>query len=135
MSNLDKNYILHLDLVKKVKNDKMEFSLSDNGTSVFYVDFTKNKQSLKLEDEQVILYIVKPNKEDSLSMKLVFDEDMKLFYCSLPNEFKDEEGEYIGQIVIINSSTEKIIVPNNIYYTVKSDILAEIGDIDLTLFS
>ncbi len=127
MSNLDKNYMLKLDLVEKIKNDEMEFSLSDNDTSVFYITITRNEEKVDLKNAQVTFYVIKPDKRSYKSTDLIYDSSKELFYCNLTNEFKDETGQYVGQIVVYDSSTqEKIIVPSRIYYTVNSDILAEI---------
>ena len=127
MSNLDKNYMLKLDLVEKIKNDEMEFSLSDNDTSVFYITITRNEEKVDLKNAQVTFYVIKPDKRSYKSTDLIFDSSKELFYCNLTSEFKDETGQYVGQIVVYDSSTqEKIIVPSRIYYTVNSDILAEI---------
>ena len=126
MSNLDKNYMLKLDLVEKIKNDEMEFSLSDNDTSVFYVSITRNEEKVDLRDTQVTFYVIKPDKTYK-STTLTFDGTKELFSCNLTNEFKDTIGQYVGQIVVYDSSTqEKVIIPSRIYYSVNSDILAEI---------
>ena len=127
MSNLDKNYMLKLDLVEKIKNDEMEFSLSDNDTSVFYVVITRNEEKVDLKDKQVTFYVIKPDKRSYESTDLVFDSSKELFSCNLTNKFKDTVGQYVGQIVVYDSSTqEKVIVPSRRYYSVNSDILAEI---------
>ena len=60
MSNLDKNYMLKLDLVEKIKNDEMEFSLSDTGTSVFYVTITRNGEKVDLKNATATFYVMKP---------------------------------------------------------------------------
>lgn len=128
MSNLDKNYMLKLDLVEKIKNDEMEFSISDNDTSVFYVVITRNQEKVDLKNAQVTFYVIKPDKKSYKSTNLVFDSSKELFYCNLTSEFKDKIGQYVGQIVVYDSSTqEKIIIPSRINYVVNSDILAEIN--------
>lgn len=127
MSNLDKNYMLKLDLAEKVKNDEMEFSLSDNDTSVFYVTITRQEEKVDLKNAQVTFYVIKPDKKSYKSTDLVYDNSKELFYCNLTTEFKDAIGQYVGQIVVYDSTTqEKIIIPSRIYYSVNSDILAEI---------
>ena len=91
MSNLDRIYDLNLDLVHKVQNDKMEFSLSDIDTSMFYVTFTRNKEVLDLKGKSMTFYIVKPNKGIT-NVNLKYDKDEERFYCDLTGECKDEKG-------------------------------------------
>ena len=133
MSNLDRIYNLNLDLVYKVQNDEMEFSLSDENTSVFYVTFTRNrKEVLNLRGKSVVFYMVKPNG-NVVYTNLQYDLDQERFYCDLTTGFKNLLGNYIGQIVVYDSETEeRVVIPTHISFTVVSDILQTsiMGDVD-----
>ena len=124
MSNLDKIYELNLDLVYKVQNDEMEFSLNDIDTSMFYVTFTRNKKDvLNLRGKSVVFYVIKPNG-NAMYTNLQYDLAQEKFYCELPNNFKNVLGDYIGQVVVYDSETEeRIVIPTRISYKITSDIL------------
>lgn len=128
MSNLDRIYDLNLDIVHKVKNDKMEFSLSDVDTSMFYVTFMRNKKVLDLKGNLITFYMVKPNNIIT-HIDLQYDSVEERFYCDLTGDCKDIKGNYVGQIIINDSSTGKrIVVPSIISYAVVTDILENISN-------
>jgi hypothetical protein len=132
MSNLDRIYDLNLDLVYKVQNDEMEFSVNDVNTSMFYVTFTRNrKEVLNLRGKSVVFYIVKPNG-NVVYTNLQYDLEQERFYCDLTTGFKNILGNYVGQIVVYDSETEeRVVIPTHISFTVVSDILeTSMGDVD-----
>ena len=128
MSNLDKKYSVNLDLINNIKNENMKFSLSDNETSDFYIKITKSMKSIDLTDKVVNLYVVKPNKNviyTTVNLCTKSDET-NLFYCDLPNNFKNIKGSYYAQIAIEDIITgEKVVIPSKFSYTVESDIISE----------
>ena len=128
MSNLDKKYSVNLDLINNIKNENMKFSLSDNETSDFYIKITKSMKSIDLTDKVVNLYVVKPNKNviyTTVNLCTESDET-NLFYCDLPNNFKNIKGSYYAQIAIEDMITgEKVVIPSKFSYTVESDIISE----------
>ena len=128
MSNLDKKYSVNLDLINNIKNENMKFSLSDNETSDFYIKITKSMKSIDLTDKVVNLYVVKPNKNviyTTVNLCTESDET-NLFYCDLPNNFKNIKGSYYAQIAIEDIITgEKVVIPSKFSYTVESDIISE----------
>lgn len=132
MSNLDKIYELHLDLVEDIKNDTMEFSKSDINTSMFYVVFTRNRREVidfDLENTSAIFYIVTP-EGDVTYQRLEYDEDQEKFYCDLEDNRKNTVGSYLGQIVLYDSKTnERLVIPTHINYEVKSDVLESVVSI------
>ena len=128
MSNLDKKYSVNLDLINNIKNENMKFSLSDNETSDFYIKITKSMKSIDLTDKVVNLYVVKPNKNVIYTtVNLCTENDAtNLFYCDLPNNFKNIKGSYYAQIAIEDIITgEKLVIPSKFSYTVESDIISE----------
>ena len=128
MSNLDKKYSIHLDLINNIKNENMKFSLSDNETSDFYIKITKSMISIDLADKVVSLYVVKPNKNVVHTTVTLYTKCKKanVFYCDLPNNFKNIKGSYYAQILIEDIITgEKVVTPSKFSYTVESDIISE----------
>lgn len=128
MSNLDKKYSIHLDLINNIKNENMKFSLSDNETSDFYIKITKSMISIDLADKVVSLYVVKPNKNVVHTTVTLYTKCKKanVFYCDLPNNFKNIKGSYYAQIAVEDTITgEKVVTPSKFSYTVESDIISE----------
>ena len=128
MSNLDKKYSIHLDLINNIKNENMKFSLSDNETSDFYIKITKSMGEVDLTDKVVNLYVVKPNKNVVYTTVTPYIEcnGTNVFYCDLPNNFKNIKGSYYAQILIEDIITgEKVVTPSKFSYTVESDIISE----------
>ena len=132
MSNLDKKYSIHLDLINNIKNENMKFSLSDNETSDFYIKITKSMISIDLADKVVSLYVVKPNKNVVHTTVTLYTKCKKanVFYCDLPNNFKNIKGSYYAQILIEDIITgEKVVTPSKFSYIVESDIISEASGI------
>ena len=128
MSDLDKKYTIRLDLINNIQNEKMRFSLSDNETSDFYIKITKSMISIDLADKVVSLYVVKPNKNVVHTTVTLYTKCKKanVFYCDLPNNFKNIKGSYYAQILIEDIITgEKVVTPSKFSYTVESDIISE----------
>ena len=128
MSNLDKKYSIRLDLINNIQNENMKFSLSDNETSDFYIEITKSMKKIDLTNKTVRLYVVKPNKNVIYTEITLYTEGNKpnVFYCDLPNNFKNVKGSYCAQILIEDIITgEKVVTPSKFSYTVESDIISE----------
>ena len=128
MSNLDKKYSIRLDLINNIRNENMKFSLSDNETSDFYIEITKSMKKIDLTNKTVRLYVVKPNKNVIYTEITLYTEGNKpnVFYCDLPNNFKNVKGSYYAQILIEDIITgEKVVTPSKFSYTVESDIISE----------
>ena len=128
MSNLDKKYSVNLDLINNIKNKNMKFSLSDNETSDFYIEITKSMKKIDLTNKTVRLYVVKPNKNVIYTEITLYTEgnEPNVFYCDLPNNFKNVKGSYYAQILIEDIITgEKVVTPSKFSYTVESDIISE----------
>ena len=132
MSNLDKKYTIHLDLINNIQNKMMKFSLSDNETSDFYIKITKSLEKVDLTNKTITLYVVKPNKNVMYTIVTLYAEGEKtnVFYCDLPNDFKNIEGPYYAQILVEDKITgEKVVAPSKFSYIVESDIMSETSEI------
>ena len=128
MSDLDKKYTIRLDLINNIQNEKMRFSLSDNETSDFYIKVTKSTGKVDLTDKTVKLYVVKPNKNVVYITVTPYTEcnDTNVFYCDLPNDFKNIKGTYYAQMLVEDIITgEKVVAPSKFSYIVESDIMSE----------
>ena len=128
MSDLDKKYTIRLDLINNIQNEKMRFSLSDNETSDFYIKVTKSTGRVDLTDKTVKLYVVKPNKNVVYITVTPYTEcnDTNVFYCDLPNDFKNIKGTYYAQMLVEDIITgEKVVAPSKFSYIVESDIMSE----------
>ena len=125
---LDKKYkAIYLDLISRKENGlKMEFSLSDNQTSDFYINITRNGFKIDLTNFKTTLYIKNPNG-DVLKKELTkYDKQNNLYYCNLEDKYKNIEGKYICQIIVENTdTTEKVVPLGKFYYTVEHDIISE----------
>ena len=125
---LDKKYkAIYLDLISRKENDlKMEFSLSDNQTSDFYINITRNGFKIDLTNIKTTLYIKNP-KGDVLKKELTkYDKNNNLYYCNLEDKYKNIEGKYSCQIIIEDkSTTEKVVPLNSFLYEVNKDIMSE----------
>ena len=104
---LDKRYkAMKLDLISdKEDNLLMKFSLSDNQTSDFYINITRDNSKINLSDYKTTLYIETPNKEILKKELTEYDEASTLYYCNLETEYKNEVGEYHCQIMIEDKYT------------------------------
>lgn len=132
MSNLDKKYTIRLDLIDNIRNENMRFSLSDNETSDFYIKVTKSTGKVDLTDKIVKLYVVKPNKNVVYITVTPYTEcnDTNVFYCDLPNDFKNIKGTYYAQILVEDIITEeKVVTPSKFSYIVESDIISEMYEV------
>ena len=128
MSNLDKKYTIRLDLINNIQNENMRFSLSDNETSDFYINITKSTKKVDLTYKTVKLYVVKPNKNVIYTTITPYTEcnDTNVFYCDLPNDFKNIKGTYYVQMLVEDMITgEKVVAPSKFSYIVESDIMSE----------
>lgn len=125
---LDKKYkAIYLDLISRKENGlKMEFSLSDNQTSDFYINITRNGFKIDLTNFKTTLYIKNPNG-DVLKKELTkYDKNNNLYYCNLEDKYKNIEGKYSCQIIIEDkSTTEKVVPLNTFLYEVNKDIMSE----------
>ena len=125
---LDKKYkAIYLDLISRKENGlKMEFSLSDNQTSDFYINITRNGFKIDLTNFKTTLYIKNPNG-DVLKKELTkYDKNNNLYYCNLEDKYKNIEGKYFCQIIIEDkSTTEKVVPLNTFLYEVNKDIISE----------
>ena len=133
MSNLNTKYVVNLDLNAYIENEVLEFSLSDNNTSDFYINLSKNESDINKEASKniVTLYVVKPNGNFRY-LDLVYDKDKRMYYCNLGEELKNVTGKYVAQVVILDSSTgERKATTSKFKYHVSSDILSDMnGAID-----
>ena len=132
MSDLDKKYTIYLDLINNIQNEKMRFSLSDNETSDFYINITKSMKKVDLTYKTVKLYVVKPNKNVIYTTVTPYTEcnDTNVFYCDLPNDFKNIKGTYYAQMLVEDMITgEKVVAPSKFSYIVESDIMSEASGI------
>ena len=132
MSDLDKKYTIRLDLINNIQNEKMRFSLSDNETSDFYINITKSTKKVDLTYKTVKLYVVKPNKNVIYTTVTPYTEcnDTNVFYCDLPNDFKNIKGTYYAQMLVEDMITgEKVVAPSKFSYIVESDIMSEASGI------
>ena len=125
---LNKKYkAIYLDLISRKENGlKMEFSLSDNQTSDFYINITRNGFKIDLTNFKTTLYIKNP-KGDVLKKELTkYDKNNNLYYCNLEDKYKNIEGKYSCQIIIEDkSTTEKVVPLNTFLYEVNRDIMSE----------
>lgn len=127
---LDKRYkAMKLDLISdKEDNLLMKFSLSDNQTSDFYINITRDDSKINLSDYKTTLYIETPNKEILKKELTEYDETSNLYYCNLETEYKNEIGEYHCQIMIEDKYTSERIIPlNNFKYKVFDDNISKGG--------
>ena len=132
MSDLDKKYTIRLDLINNIQNEKMRFSLSDNETSDFYINITKSTKKVDLTYKTVKLYVVKPNKNVIYTTVTPYTEfnDTNVFYCDLPNDFKNIKGTYYAQMLVEDMITgEKVVAPSKFSYIVESDIMSEMYEV------
>ena len=132
MSDLDKKYTICLDLINNIQNEKMRFSLSDNETSDFYINITKSMKKVDLTYKTVKLYVVKPNKNVIYTTVTPYTEcnDTNVFYCDLPNNFKNIKGTYYAQMLVEDIITgEKVVAPSKFSYIVESDIMSEMYEV------
>ena len=131
---LDKKYkAIELDLVlEKKRNPLMKFSLSDNQTSDFYINVTRNNGKIDLTDYKVTLYVKTPKNEVINKQLLSYDKESNLFYCNLDTDFKNVVGKYLCELLIEDeNTTEKIVPLNDFYYEVKDDIISGGGSIPI----
>ena len=102
---LDKRYkAMKLDLISdKEDNLLMKFSLSDNQTSDFYINITRDNSKINLSDYKTTLYIETPNKEILKKELTEYDEASNLYYCNLETEYKKHK-ENVTLVVNYGSS-------------------------------
>lgn len=127
---LDKRYkAMKLDLISdKEDNLLMKFSLSDNQTSDFYINITRDDSKINLSDYKTTLYIETPNKEILKKELTEYDETSNLYYCNLETEYKNTVGEYHCQIMIEDEHTNERIIPlNDFKYKVFDDTISKGG--------
>lgn len=125
---LDKRYkSIYLDLAqKKTNNLNMVFSISDNQTSDFYINITKNGFKIDLSNYKTILYIKNPDGVILEKELTSYDISTNLYYCNLDNDYKNIEGRYECQIMIQNTSTgEKVVLQDTFSYNVNKDMISE----------
>lgn len=125
---LDKRYkSIYLDLTQKKTNDlNMVFSISDNQTSDFYINITKNGFKIDLSNYKTVLYIKNPNGIILDKELTSYDISTNLYYCNLDSDYKNIEGKYECQIMIQDVSTgEKIVLQDTFSYKVNKDMISE----------
>lgn len=125
---LDKRYkSICLDLTQNKSNSlKLVFSISDNQTSDFYINITKNGFKIDLSNYKTFLYIKNPDGVVLEKELTSYNVSTNLYYCNLDNDYKDLIGRYECQIMIQDSTTgEKLVLQNTFNYTVEHDIISE----------
>ena len=125
---LDKRYkSIYLDLTqKKTNNLNMVFSISDNQTSDFYINITKNGFKIDLSNYKTILYIKNPNGVILEKELTSYDIPTNLYYCNLDSDYKNIEGKYECQIMIQDTSAgEKVVLQDTFSYNVNKDMISE----------
>lgn len=131
---LDKKYkAIYLDLISRKENGlKMEFSLSDNQTSDFYINITRNGFKIDLTGFKTVLYIKNPVGVILKKELTNYDKQNNLYYCNLENKYKNIVGKYFCQVIIEDESTTEKVVPLNFFsYEIIQDIISEYNEGDV----
>lgn len=129
MSKLDTNYIINLDLIKDRVNSVMKFCLVDVETSDFYLVLYNNGTRIFDKNYTVTLYVVKPNGNFK-NIELEPKENLKKYYCNLPDTLKNIHGEYLCQVIVFDNLTgEKKISKSKFKYSVDLDLASEMAGI------
>ena len=129
MSNLDKGYIVSVDLTLEKRNDTLNFNLADNMTSDIFIKLTnKNIEIDNTLNKVFYLFILNPNKD--LQYVLLTKKD-SYFYANIPNELKTLKGYYKCQVLVQDlCSKEQVLSQTKFKYRVKSDVVSEVIEED-----
>ena len=124
VSNLDKGYIVSVDLTLEKRNDTLNFNLADNMTSDIFIKLTnKNIEIDNTLNKVFYLFILNPNKD--LQYVLLTKKD-SYFYANIPNELKTLKGYYKCQVLVQDlCSKEQVLSQTKFKFRVKSDVVSE----------
>lgn len=132
---LDKRYkSICLDLTQSKSNSlKLIFSISDNQTSDFYINITKNGFKIDLSKYKTFLYIKNPYGAILEKELTSYNVSTNLYYCNLDDDYKNLVGKYECQIMIQDATTgEKLVLQDTFNYTVEHDIISEKDNATIT---
>lgn len=114
-----------LDLQRNIKNETLEFYISDDETSDFYVKVLRANNPIELNKAVVTLCVIDP-KGVSKSQFMEVTDKTGIIYCKLKDSLKNVAGTYQARILVV--CQDEKIVTDSFSYTIKPDGLIILND-------
>ena len=114
-----------LDLQRNIKNETLEFYISDDETSDFYVKVLRANNPIELNKAIVTLCVIDP-KGVSKSQFMEATNKTGLVYCKLKDSLKNVAGTYQARMLVVLQDEK--VVTDSFNYTVKDDGLILLND-------
>lgn len=107
-----------LDLQRNIKNETLEFYISDDGTSDFYVKVLRANNPVELNKAIVTLCVIDP-KGVSKSQFMEVTDKTGIIYCKLKDSLKNVAGTYQAKMLVVYQDEK--VVTDAFNYTIKND--------------
>lgn len=114
-----------LDLQRNIKNDTLEFYISDDGTSDFYVKVLRANNPVELDKAIVTLCVIDP-KGVSKSQFMEVTDKTGVIYCKLKDSLKNVAGIYQAKMLVVYQDEK--VVTESFNYTIKDDGLMVLNE-------
>lgn len=114
-----------LDLQRDIRNETLEFYISDDETSDFYVKVLRANNPIELNNAIVTLCVIDP-KGVSKSQFMEVTDKTGIVYCKLKDSLKSVAGTYQARILVV--CQDEKIVTDSFSYTIKDDGLIVLNE-------
>lgn len=114
-----------LDLQRNIRNETLEFYISDDETSDFYVKVLRANNPVELDKAIITLCVIDP-KGASKSQFMEVTDKTGIIYCKLKDSLKNVAGIYQARILVV--CQDEKIVTDSFSYTIKDDGLIVLND-------
>ena len=114
-----------LDLQRNIKNETLEFYISDDETSDFYVKVLRSNNPVELDKAIVTLCVIDPNGVSKSQFMEVTDKT-GIIYCKLKDSLKNVTGTYQAKILVV--CQDEKIVTESFNYAIKDDGLIVLNE-------
>lgn len=114
-----------LDLQHNIKNETLEFYISDDGTSDFYVKVLRANNPVELNKAIVTLCVIDP-KGVSKSQFMEVTDKTGIIYCKLKDSLKNVAGTYQAKMLVVYQDEK--VVTESFNYTIKDDGLMVLNE-------
>lgn len=142
MANLNRDYLISINIKEgNLETPKMIFYNTDKATSNMFIKLVINmsvneniKKYVTLQNAtnyKVVLNVIKPKSNNYKTLEAtLLNEDEALFHIDLPNDFKDQIGDYIFEFEVSSKveNVDESITTSSSTYTVNPSILTGLNE-------
>lgn len=125
---MNRGYNLKLDLQFRCNNSIMSFDEFDNNTSDFFIKITRQGKDIDISNTIPTLLVLKPS---GVAVSQILKVENNCIYGNLDLALKDEIGNYIAKLMLIEGDKKTFI--SNIAYEVTENAILGMIDNDIVV--